>query len=61
MKKLRIGEQNIRMRETKSPGDIIWYNRGVDRKFQLKRAAIVLAIIFVTTIVAFFLFNFEIS
>ena len=33
MKRIRILDQNIKLRDTKSPDDIIWYNRGVARSF----------------------------
>ena len=29
MKKIRIMDQQVKLRDTKSPDDIIWYNRGV--------------------------------
>ena len=31
--KIKIGDKNVKIRETKSPEDIIWQNRGVKRAF----------------------------
>lgn len=49
------------LKDTKSPDDIIWYNRGVARSFQLKRTVIVTIIILMTIFVIFILFNIETS
>ena len=57
--KFKIGQYDVKFKDTKSPDDIIWLNRGVARNFQIKRAVIVALIILVTTIVAFYLFSVE--
>ena len=57
--KFKIGQFDVKFKDTKSPDDILWLNRGVARNFQVKRAIIVALIILVTTIVAFYLFSVE--
>ena len=61
MGKLKIGNHRLKFKDTKSPDDIIWVNRGVDRNSQIKRAIIVAAVIVITTIVAFYLFSVEMN
>ena len=55
------GKYSIYPKESKSPSDIIWLNRGVTRISQIKRGVMVITIIMIVTVILILMFLAEVQ
>ena len=53
-------KHTIDFKPSKSPSDILWLNRGIPRLSQMRRGIFVMLIVFITSIVTYFIFITEI-
>lgn len=51
----------VPMRAGKNPSDIIWLNRGISRKQQLLRSAVVIFVIMIVFAFAYFTFSLMVA
>ena len=61
IKEIDCDGHQIKLRECKSPSDILWLNRGVSRSYQLLGGLFVILIICSVVVLVYFVFTAEVS